>query len=247
MKVSIITVCLNSAQTIEKALASLNTQDYPDIEHIVKDGASTDETLELISSISPQSIVKSDKDQGLYYALNQAIDMTTGEVVGILHADDFFSDSHVISDVVRLFQMNHCDAVYGDLIYVDRKDLLKVKRRWKAGEYKEGDFLKGWMPPHPTFFVKKSIIQKYGRYNTDFKTAADYEWMLRLIHKVQIKLAYLPRTLVSMRTGGQSNASLWKRIMANREDRRAWKVNGLYAGWFTLMLKPLRKLIQFIR
>jgi glycosyltransferase involved in cell wall biosynthesis len=245
LKVSLLTVTLNNKETIPSCLESLQMQDYIDIEHIVKDGASKDNTLDIVKSLSPQSMVLTGKDTGIYDALNQAIEKSTGDVIGILHADDLYASANVISHVVRTFETAKCDAVYGDLNYVDRMDTGKVIRTWKSGEYTEGDFLKGWMPPHPAFFVRREIIEKYGAYNLSFKSAADYEWMLRLIHKHKIKLAYLPKTLVAMRLGGQSNASLINRFKANMEDRRAWKVNGLKPKWYTMYLKPLKKITQY--
>ncbi|MEQ9063216.1 MAG: glycosyltransferase family 2 protein [Vicingaceae bacterium] len=245
MKVSILTVCLNNESTIEKSLDSLLSQDHPNIEHIVKDGASMDETLSIIHRKSPESKVVSSTDNGLYFALNEAMERATGDIIGILHADDFFTDPGVISDVVRCFEDPNTDAVYGDLLYVDRKDISKVKRTWISGEYKRNAFLRGWMPPHPTFFIRRSLIKKHGAYNTNFLTAADYEWMLRLVQRNGIRLTYLPKVLVAMRIGGQSNATLWKRLRANSEDRMAWRVNDLKPKWYTRWLKPLRKVAQF--
>ncbi|MEQ8324264.1 MAG: glycosyltransferase family 2 protein [Vicingaceae bacterium] len=245
MKVSILTVCLNNESTIEKSLDSLLSQDHPNIEHIVKDGASMDETLSIIHRKSPESKVVSSTDNGLYFALNEAMERATGDIIGILHADDFFTDPGVISDVVRCFEDPNTDAVYGDLLYVDRKDISKVKRTWISGEYKRNAFLRGWMPPHPTFFIRRSLIKNHGAYNTNFLTAADYEWMLRLVQRNGIRLTYLPKVLVAMRIGGQSNATLWKRLRANSEDRMAWRVNDLKPKWYTRWLKPLRKVAQF--
>lgn len=204
-----------------------------------------DETLSIIHRKSPESKVVSSTDNGLYFALNEAMERATGDIIGILHADDFFTDPGVISDVVRCFEDPNTDAVYGDLLYVDRKDISKVKRTWISGEYKRNAFLRGWMPPHPTFFIRRSLIKNHGAYNTNFLTAADYEWMLRLVQRNGIRLTYLPKVLVAMRIGGQSNATLWKRLRANSEDRMAWRVNDLKPKWYTRWLKPLRKVAQF--
>lgn len=245
MKVSILTVTFNSEDTIVSALESLKGQSYSDIEHIIKDGGSTDGTLELIRRNANRSKLVSEPDNGIYDALNEAIRISSGEIIGILHADDFLNSSDVIQRVVDLFEHSNCDAVYGDLKYVKRQFPEKIVRIWKSGTYKEGAFLYGWMPPHPAFFVKREVIEKYGSYNTDFKSAADYEWMLRLIHKHKIKLAYLPQILVSMRVGGKSNKNLKNRLLANLEDRKAWKVNDLRPRWFTLWTKPIAKLKQW--
>lgn len=246
MKVSIITVTYNSAGTLEQTILSVIKQTYPNIEFIIVDGGSTDDTLKILDkyrvSISKQI---SEKDNGLYEAINKGIDMAEGDVIGILHSDDFYIHEKVIENYVKLFESKPCDAVYTDLYYVDRDNIDKIKRKWKSGEYKEGSFLYGWMPPHPTFFVRKSMYDKYGKYILNFKTAADYELMLRFIHKNKIRLAYLPEFTVKMRIGGKSNATVQNRLNANTEDRQAWELNGLKPKFFTLYLKPLRKIFQF--
>ncbi len=248
MKVSIITITYNSAETIEDTLKSVTEQDYPDIEFIVVDGQSKDNTLELIKKYgSKVSRLVSEKDDGLYFALNKGIAMATGEIVGLIHSDDFYMDKQVISKVVDAFRKSDADAVYGDLYYVDKNDTNKIVRKWRSGKYTDGMFLNGWMPPHPTFFVRRRCYEQYGSFNTRLRSAADYEIMLRFIHKHKIKLAYLPEYLVKMRTGGQSNASLRNRLKANNEDRMAWRLNELRPRVYTLVFKPLRKILQFFR
>lgn len=225
---------------------SVHAQDYDNVEYIIIDGASTDGTQEIIrQSLKEEDVFISEPDEGLYYALNKGIQKATGDIVGILHADDLFTDAHVISDVMKL--MSHCDAdlCYSDLHYVERENPDKVVRNWVAGEYEGGQFLKGWMPPHPTVWVKKSIFDKYGMYDTEFKTAADYEWLLRTIHKHKVRIVYLPRVTVKMRVGGKSNITLINRLKANREDRKAWTKNGLKPQPFTLLFKPLSKIRQY--
>ena len=244
MKISVITVCLNSEKTIEKAIQSVLAQKHSDIEYIIVDGKSSDKTLAVIDKFkSGISKVVSEKDKGIYFALNKGIDLATGEVIGILHADDFYADQNVLTKVAKTFSETKCDSMYADLQYM--KEDEKVFRNWKSGEYKEGLFLKGWMPPHPTFFIKKSCYEKFGKFNIDFVSAGDYELMLRMIHKNKISVAYLPEVIVKMRVGGKSNASLMNRIKANREDRLAWKINNLKPGILTLTFKPLSKLKQF--
>jgi glycosyltransferase involved in cell wall biosynthesis len=246
MKISIITVCHNSQDTIEHTIRSVLSQEDADIEFIVVDGCSADNTLDIIRKYADQiDTVISEPDSGMYEALNKGIALATGDVIGILHSDDYYSSTHVLSAVLLAFVSSEIDAVYGDLQYVNKVDPDKVVRNWIAGPYKEGMFLKGWMPPHPAFFARTSCYQKFGNFNTRFRTAADYELMLRFIQKNKIKLAYLPQVLVKMRVGGKSNVSLGNRIRANREDRLAWKVNGLRPGLFTLSIKPLSKLKQF--
>lgn len=246
-KISIITVTYNSAKTLEQTIHSVLLQDHPDIEYIIVDGASTDGTLEIIRKYRHKiDHFISEKDDGLYYAINKGIALATGDIIGILHADDFYIDDHVLSKVNTVFSKTGADAVYADLYYVDSNNTDKIIRKWKSGSYTDGKFLWGWMPPHPAFFVKKEVYQKYGMFNTSLRSAADYELMLRFIHKNKIKLAYLPEFIVKMRTGGQSNASMKNRAKANMEDRKAWELNGLKPYFFTLTLKPLRKVLQFL-
>lgn len=248
MRFSIITATRNSAATIEDALLSVADQDYPAIEHIIVDGNSTDDTLKIIEKHSARiAKVITGADQGIYNALNRGIEAATGDVIGILHSDDIYLHSSVISEYAKVFVKESCDAVYADLMYVDRKNPLNIVRSWKSGDYLPGAFLNGWMPPHPTFFLKRSIYLRYGVYREDFRTAADYELMLRMIHKNRISVCYLPVFAVKMRTGGASNESLAARLKANMEDRRAWRVNGLKPRWFTLLLKPVRKIGQYFR
>lgn len=247
LKVSIITVCYNSAETIDNTIRSVISQDYNNIEYIIVDGQSTDNTLHIIEKYKNQiAKIISEKDEGIYYAINKGIAAATGDIIAILHADDFYTNNQVIYSVVKTFNQKQSDTVYGDLQYVDRIDTQKIMRHWKSGEYKDDLFVKGWMPPHPAFFVRKSCYEKYGGYNTYFKSAADYELMLRFLHKYKCTTAYLPEVLVKMRVGGKSNITLWNRIKANREDKKAWLINGLTPGMLTFILKPLSKIRQFI-
>lgn len=248
MKVSIITVCFNSASTIESTIQSVVEQNYHDIEFIIVDGKSTDSTLQIVEKYKSKiSKFISEKDQGIYFAINKGISMSTGDIIGILHADDFYINKNIISTVVKSFSKNNSDTVYGDLQYVDRIQSDKIIRNWKSGEYSDGLFEKGWMPPHPTFFVKKICYDKFGSFNTTLKSAADYEMMLRLLHKHKCSTTYVPEVLVKMRVGGKSNLSLANRIKANREDKKAWMLNGLKPGLFTFIRKPLSKLGQFLK
>ncbi|MES2679530.1 MAG: glycosyltransferase family 2 protein [Bacteroidota bacterium] len=246
MKISIITVTYNSAATIEQTILSVIGQSHPDIEYIIVDGQSTDDTLKIVEKYKHRiAKVVSEKDSGLYDALNKGIGLATGDVIGLLHSDDFYIDDKVIEKYAQLFIDKKPDAVYSDLYYVDKTDTGKIVRKWKSGSYSPGAFVNGWMPPHPTFFVKKELYVKFGQFNLGFKSAADYELMLRFIHKQKINLAYLPEYTVKMRVGGKSNVTVQNRINANLEDRRAWEINGLKPRFYTLYLKPLRKILQF--
>ncbi len=246
MKISVITVSFNNADTIDDTIRSVIGQDYADVEYIIVDGASSDDTLKIAEQYKLKiSKIVSSKDDGIYFALNHGISLATGDVIAFLHADDLYATNHVLSDVMKIFSEKKVDSVYGDLHYVDRTDTSKVLRNWKSGEYKDGLFLEGWMPPHPAFFLRKDCYDRFGKFNTSFVSAADYELMLRMLHKNKISSFYLPNVLVKMRTGGTSNVSLKNRIRANREDRRAWKINGLNPGMLTLIRKPLSKLKQF--
>lgn len=247
MKISIITTTYNSASTIEQTIQSVLNQSYTNIEYIIVDGGSTDGTIDIITRYKAQlSKVISEKDNGIYDAINKGIDLATGDIIGILHSDDFYMNSTVIEQVANTFDQNQCDGLYANLYYVDKDDTNKVKRKWHSGNYSDGAFLNGWMPPHPTFFVKKEMYSKFGKYNLQFATAADYELMLRFIHKHKIKLAYLNEFIVKMRVGGKSNVTVKSRVSANLDDRKAWEVNGLKPRFYTLYLKPLRKIFQFI-
>ncbi len=238
----------NSAATIEQTIQSVTGQSYTDIEYIIVDGCSKDDTLKIAERYKDKiAKIVSEPDKGLYDALNKGIAMATGEVIGLLHSDDFYVDSDVVKKYAQLFEKDRPDAAYSDLYYVDKTDTNKIVRKWKSGKYHQNAFINGWMPPHPTFFVKREVYKKYGHFNLDFKSAADYELMLRFIQKNKISLSYLPEFTVKMRVGGKSNVTVQNRINANLEDRRAWKINGLKPRFYTLYLKPLRKILQFFR
>jgi glycosyltransferase involved in cell wall biosynthesis len=247
MKISIITVCYNSAATIADTIMSISKQTYPNIEYIVVDGLSKDNTVEIIQK--NEGVISkwiSEKDNGIYDAMNKGIAMATGDVIGILNADDVYADNNVLDDVMKAFNDETISGVYGDLKYVQQNDLSKVIRFWKSGTYRPGKFLEGWMPPHPTFYVRKKVYDEFGVFRTDMPSASDYEFMLRVIHVKNIKLAYIPKVFVLMREGGLSNRSLQHRLNANRDDRRAWTVNGVQPKFYTLLMKPLSKILQFI-
>ncbi|ULQ56270.1 glycosyltransferase [Flavihumibacter rivuli] len=245
-RISIITATYNSARTLKDTLDSVAAQSWPDIEHIIVDGASSDDTLAIARSYPHVSKIHSGKDNGIYDAMNKGISMATGDIIGILNSDDLYTNDQVLAKVARLFQDPKVQAVYADLLYVDARDTSRVIRYWQSGGYSSQKFFYGWMPPHPTFFVRRELYEQYGVFNTSFRSAADYELMLRFLVKYDVPATYLPEVTVKMRTGGMSNASLTNRWRANREDRRAWDVNGLTPYFFTIFLKPFRKISQFL-
>jgi glycosyltransferase involved in cell wall biosynthesis len=247
MKISIITVAYNSAATIRDTIESVLCQDYPNLEYLIVDGGSKDETISIVREYEGRLRYISERDKGIYDGMNKGIGMATGDVIGLLNSDDFYADAQVLSDVARLFEQQNTQTVYGDLDYVAADDTSKTTRTWKSGAFHHRQFLFGWMPPHPTFFVHRTLYEQFGVFrNEQFRISADYELMLRLLYKHRVTTAYLPRTIIKMRAGGASNAQ-WKfRIQANKEDRLAWRINELRPHFYTTFLKPLRKLKQFI-
>jgi len=245
--VTIITAAYNSERTIRDTLTSVATQDYPRIEHVIVDGDSKDNTLSIVHEYPHVSRIISEKDKGIYDAMNKGIIFSAGDIIGILNSDDFYVSDEVISKVVERMLSEESDALYGDLVYVHPEQTRKIVRTWIAGKFNPRKFLFGWMPPHPTFFVRRHVYEKFGAFNITLRSAADYELMLRLLFKEKITVSYLPEVLVKMRAGGMSNVSLNNRIKANLEDREAWRVNQLQPYFYTTLLKPLRKLLQFVR
>jgi glycosyltransferase involved in cell wall biosynthesis len=246
MKISIITATYNSAATVSDTLHCIARQTHPDIEHIIVDGLSKDNTPEIVKAFPHVARMITEKDNGIYDAMNKGVQLATGEVIGILNSDDFYTSEKVLEKVAAAFADPAVEALYGDLQYVKQDDVTKVIRTWKAGRYKKKYFHYGWMPPHPTFFVRSTLYRKAGLFNTALRSAADYELMLRMMVKYDANVRYIPEVLVKMRDGGLSNATLSNRLRANAEDREAWRLNGLKPYFFTRWLKPLRKVFQFI-
>jgi glycosyltransferase involved in cell wall biosynthesis len=248
MKISIITVCYNSAATIRDTIESVLVQDYPNVEYIIVDGASKDDTLSIVQSYGSRiAKVISEKDKGIYDAMNKGVHAATGDLIGILNSDDFYADSRVLSDVAAAISASGADALYADLVYVDPADTARVVRTWISGPYRKQHFRRGWMPPHPTFFLRRACYERHGLYRTDLRLAADYELMLRMLFVNDVSVAYLPRVTIRMRAGGAGNVSLRQRLRANREDRKAWRLNHLKPHPLLALMKPLRKIGQFLR
>ncbi len=177
--------------------------------------------------------------------MNKGIKMATGDIIGILNSDDYLSDRDIIDQIVSTFLRDDCDAVYGDLIYVKKEEPHKIQRIWEAGSYNTLQLLRGWMLPHPTLYLKKDVYEKYGVYKSDFKYSADYEMIIRLLLKFKLKVSNLKKVVVYMRAGGASNKNIGRRLAVNKEDYQAWDSIGIRPKWYTLYLKPLRKIIQY--
>ncbi len=248
IKISIITVSYNSAATIKDTIESVISQTHPNVEYIIIDGNSKDGTQDIVKSYG-NKIAKfvSEPDKGIYDAMNKGLQLASGDIIGILNSDDVYASPNVIEKVTTCFLNDEVELVYGDLNYVQSKNMNVITRIWKAGKYQSKSFYYGWMPPHPTVFVRKEMYQKAGHFNLNLKSAADYELMLRFFVKHDCKSAYIPQILVKMRAGGVSNSSLKNRFKANKEDRLAWQMNNLTPYFFTLQLKPIRKISQFLR
>ena len=245
-KISIITVAFNSVRTIQDTIESILLQDYKNIEYIIIDAGSSDGTVEIIQSFGNKiTYFISESDNGIYDGMNKGIKAASGDLIGILNSDDFYPNNFILSNVAKTFVNNQCDAVYGDLVYVRDYNKNKIVRYWQAGDYSALKIKNGWMLPHPTFFVKKSIYDRFGLYNTELKRAADYEMILKLLYKQNISVKYIPMILVNMRMGGASNSSLMNRIKANKEDGLAWTKNQLNKPMFIRIKKPLQKVRQF--
>ena len=251
MKFSIITICHNPGDKIKTAIESVLSQDYSNIEYIIIDAASTDGTVGLVKSYGDKiSRFISEPDKGLYDALNKGINIATGEVIGFVNADDLLAGVNVISDIARGFDNTTAGGIYGDLEYVAKDDIARVIRYWRSGDFKYSSLRAGWMPPHPTLYLKRSVYQRArlddgGYFDTSFKIAADYDFMMRVLGKLKVDVTYLPQVLVKMRVGGKSNKSISNIIKKSREDLTAMRRNGI-GSFGTLIFKNFRKLPQFI-
>lgn len=246
MKISIITVVYNNKETIENAIDSVLSQTYKDIEYIVVDGMSSDGTKEIIQSYGSQiDKFVSEKDKGLYDAMNKGVSLATGDIVGFLHSDDLYASDDVLELVAEEFQAGDIDGIYGDLIYTAKHDTSKIIRYWKSCDFKMSLLTKGWMPAHPTLFLKKEVYSKFGGFDLEFKIAGDYDFILRILNG-GIKVKYISKILYMMRMGGESNKSIKNIMLKSREDLKALKKNDI-GGVGTLLVKNLSKIKQFIK
>ncbi|ROQ22525.1 glycosyltransferase family 2 protein [Gallaecimonas pentaromativorans] len=245
MKISVITATWNSGRTIASTLDSLAAQSYKDVELIVIDGASSDDTVEIIKSRKDIDFVLiSEPDNGIYDALNKGILKASGDVVGFLHSDDFFSSPNVLTEIAAEFERSGVDAVYGDLEYVAQNNVEKVIRLWRSGLYSKSKIVNGWMPPHPTFYMRRNKYLELGAFDLRYRIAADYESILRYLWKANVSVAYIPKVLVKMRVGGESNRSFMNIIKKSKEDWQAMKENDLPA-LRAILGKNLSKISQF--
>lgn len=245
MKVSIITVVRNNRQTVQHAIESVLKQTYKNIEYIIVDGASTDGTQEIIENYRDKiSKYISEHDSGLYDAMNKGIKMATGDVVGILNSDDFYINEFSVEKIMKEFQTKSIDSVYADLVYVKSNNLDKVVRYYDSSYFNPSRFAYGWMPAHPTFFVKKAIYDKYGFFKAEYKIAADFELLARFLFKYKITHYYLQKPIIKMRIGGVSTRGLKSNYILNKEIIRACKENGIYTNWIMVLSKYHRKILE---
>ncbi len=247
MRITIITATYNSEATIADAIYSVTSQSYSDIEHLIIDGDSTDKTLEVINSTKNRvTKIISEPDKGIYDALNKGIENATGEIIAFLHADDIYASSNSVEAIIETLKTNKTDAAYADLQYISKNNTNTIIRHWTSGAFAYSKLKKGWMPPHPTFFVKKSIYQKYGKFDTSFKIAADYDTVLRFLGKEKISVAYYPQVLVKMKLGGESNKNISNILKKMKEDVRALRKNKM-GGWHTVFMKNITKIPQLFK
>ena len=245
MKISIITVSYNSANTLARTIKSIENQTYQDIEYIIIDGASTDHTLTVVNKYSHVvTKVISEKDKGLYYAMNKGIKLSTGDVIGILNSDDFYKNKFVIQKIANEFEIKDVDMVYGNIDYINKDE--KIVRFWKSSIYKINSFKTAWHPPHPSLFVKKIVYEKYGHFDTDFKIASDFELMLRFFERHSLSSSYLNDTMVTMLLGGVSNT--FSGILKGRDEiKRAFKKNKIRPSFFYLAYRYLPKIFNILK
>lgn len=247
MKISIITVCYNSCNTIARTIESVLKQTDVTLEYIIIDGASKDNTVSISQSYITEFqkknisyIIQSEPDQGFYDAMNKGIKLASGDIVGILNSDDYYASPDVLSSVIKGFEDYQTDTLYGNLLYVKGQ---KPYRYWKSGKF--STFKYGWMPPHPSFFVKKTVYEKFGLFRLDCGTAADYELMLRMLEKNKVSTVWINKLYVYMEAGGASGANIDAYKKAHYKDVYAWQVNGIKPKKLTVWLKKIRKLKQF--
>lgn len=245
--ISIITACYNASDTLVDCLGSLESQTYP-FEHVIVDGCSSDASMSVVEKFKTANTrIVSEPDSGVYDAMNKGLSLARGQVIGFLNADDSYADPEVLASVAEVFADPQVDSCYGDLVYVERMQPNRIVRCWRSGRCHWRRWYWGYMVPHPTFFVRKTIYERYGGFLLDLGSAADYELMLRFLVRYKISTRYIPRVLIRMKTGGLSNRSLAARVSAHQMDHRAWAENGLRPYPWTLLCKPIRKVPQWFQ
>jgi glycosyltransferase len=250
MKISIITPTYNSEKTIEDTLKSVYYQEFDDYEHIIVDNKSSDDTLKIVNKYKDKSnlVVISEKDNGLYNAMNKGVKMATGDVIGIINSDDFYNSNNVFSLISHIFNSKpDIQGVYSDLIYIDKKNKDKIVRYWKSGEYNENKLKNGWIMPHPTIFLRREVYNSFDKpFREDLSLAADYEFLLRLLKIKKINFFYIKEVLVKMREGGLSGSSFKQRIKGWKQLRKSWELNGFSIPNFFILRRIINKLSQFV-
>ena len=247
MKVSVITTTFNSAKSIESCLCSVLNQNYNNIEYLIIDGESKDQTLAILNKFVAdfnQIRIFSEKDKGMYDALNKGINLASGDIIGFIHSDDFLESNDIINQIVSMIKSESLDGVYGDLQYINRNNPQTIIRSWKSLDYHQSLLERGWMPPHPTLFLKKEVYEKHGLFDLSYKISADYDFILRIFKDSELKFGYIPKVITKMRTGGISNRNLKNIIKKSIEDYRAIRSNNV-GNFLTLIRKNTSKLKQF--
>lgn len=243
--VSIVTVCFNSVKTLGQTIESVLAQDYPRIEHIVVDGGSTDGTIEIMREYAGKvAVFITERDRGIYDAMNKGIGRASGQIVGMLNSDDVYMDSRVISELIAALSAAGSDAVFADLVYVDQDGGGRVRRYYDSGGWRPSRFRYGWMPAHPTFFIKREWYEHCGLFSLDYRIAADFEMLVRLLHRGGASFTHVPRAVVKMRVGGVSTRGLRHSLLLNREIVRACRANGIWTALPLVLLKAPAKLLE---
>lgn len=250
LKISIITVSYNSEKTIYDTIKSVYNQDYDNIEYIIVDGNSSDNTTNIIKEFEPKFNGKikwiSESDKGIYDAMNKGLMMATGDIVGILNSDDFYTSNNVITTVANAFNNNKIDAIYADVHFIKDNNPEKISRYYSSKIFKRWLMRFGFMPAHPSFYIKRECLNKFGLYNTSYKIAADFEFLLRTIFIGKIKTQYLAKDFVTMRTGGASTSGINSHKQIMREHIRAFKENNIFTNRLLLSMRYIYKIFEII-
>jgi len=243
--VTVITVCYNSANTLEQSLKSVIIQDWPNVEHIVIDGGSTDDSLSILESYQNHlAHVVSEPDKGIYDAMNKGLDRATGDIVCFLNADDQYASSHVLSRVAEQMQAHQLDALLGDVAFFHSADPTRIVRRYRSSRFTPERLAWGWMPAHPALFLNRSVVQRVGRFKSDYRIAGDFDYIARAFHKHDLQYQHLPEVLVHMQTGGASTAGWRSKVLLNQEVLRSCRENGISTNIFKILSKYPMKLLE---